>query len=170
MNCTEKKSPAMRKHPGGWPNLTRRFDVRHCTVTTCSRKHLANGYCNMHYRRLKRHGSLDLPMRDPQDRFWPKVNKNGPIPSIRSDLGPCWIWEAQSVAEGYGKLSITGGSPAWAHRFAYETRYGVIPKGLHIDHLCMVRLCVNPDHLEAVTQAENNRRAAVETMRRRSCA
>jgi hypothetical protein len=46
-----------------------------------------------------------------------------------------------------------------AHRVSYEAAYGPIPAGLHIDHLCRVRKCVRPEHLEAVTQGENNLRA-----------
>ena len=44
------------------------------------------------------------------------------------------------------------------HRLSYEAFKGPIPEGMHIDHLCRVRNCYNPEHLEAVTQAENNRR------------
>lgn len=50
-----------------------------------------------------------------------------------------------------------------AHRYAYELLVGPIPEGLHIDHLCRVRLCVNPAHLEAVTCHENNRRSTSPT-------
>lgn len=66
----------------------------------------------------------------------------------------CWIWTGYTV-KGYGQV---GGRPA--HRVAYEREHGQIPAGMEVDHLCRVPLCVNPDHLEPVTRAENMRRRA----------
>jgi hypothetical protein len=70
----------------------------------------------------------------------------------------CWEWTASQTSGGYGSFTVPGLS-AQAHRVAYLLLTGPIPEGLHLDHLCRNKLCVNPDHLEPVTQAENNRRA-----------
>lgn len=80
-------------------------------------------------------------------RFWNKVNV--------VDEG-CWLWTA-SKAEGYG-LFWFDGRLVKAHRFAHELVNGEIPEGYEVDHLCEVRACVRPDHLEAVTKQENMRR------------
>jgi hypothetical protein len=107
-----------------------------------------------------------------EDLFWAKVDKNGAPSNWRPDLGPCWMWTAHIVPHtGYGQFSF-GGRPSrkqMAHRYAYEATVGPIPEGLHLDHLCRVRACVNPAHLEAVTQQENNRRAAAARVRVTHC-
>lgn len=70
----------------------------------------------------------------------------------------CWDWVAAKDRDGYGRFSVLGESPAYAHRWSYQHHAGVIPFGLVIDHLCRNRSCVNPGHLEPVTQRENNLR------------
>lgn len=93
-------------------------------------------------------------MKTPEVRFWSKVNKNGPVPARRPDLGPCWYWTAGQNGKGYGRIRIRS-HDVLAHRFAYELLVGPIPAGLELDHLCRVRCCVNTDHLEPVTNQVN---------------
>ncbi len=69
----------------------------------------------------------------------------------------CHLWSGAVGGNGYGTF-WKDGKVIHAHRASYEMFVGAIPIGLHIDHLCKQKLCVNPDHLEAVTQGENNRR------------
>lgn len=84
-----------------------------------------------------------------QRRFWARValpNANG-----------CMLWLGPLATNGYARMRAAG-EPMQAHRVAYILAYGPIPDGLVLDHLCRVRHCVAPDHLEAVTNAENIRR------------
>jgi|HubBroStandDraft_6_1064221.scaffolds.fasta_scaffold00134_11 hypothetical protein len=89
-------------------------------------------------------------------RFWKKVNKNGPIPEYRPELGPCWLWLGHTL-RGYGLFNVSTGRRR-AHRVLYEHINGPVPDGLGLDHLCRVRACVNPAHLEPVTNQENQHR------------
>lgn len=80
----------------------------------------------------------------PPERFWSKVDKTD----------SCWLWTGATAGAGYGQLWV-GGRRVYVHRFAYEQFVGPIPEGFQIDHLCRIHNCVNPAHLEAVTQREN---------------
>lgn len=77
----------------------------------------------------------------------------------RVDLSGCWIWTAYLDECGYGRFSFYG-KQTGAHRAAYRLYVGEITKGKEIDHLCRVRNCVNPSHLELVTRSENCSRGA----------
>ena len=87
--------------------------------------------------------------------FWFKVNRHGPFPVGAPHLGQCWLWTAALNSRGYGSFANGKGGSMPAHRFAYELFVGPIPDGLTIDHLCRIRSCVRPTHLEAVTNLEN---------------
>lgn len=91
------------------------------------------------------------------DQFWSTVDKDGPVPDYRPELGPCWVWTATRLSSGYGSFRFDGRSLR-AHRVAYELAVGPIPAGLYLDHLCRNRPCVNTAHLEPVTNQENTLR------------
>jgi hypothetical protein len=86
-------------------------------------------------------------------------HKNGTLLKKLWEEGPgCWLWLGSLHPKtGYGKKRWYG-KDKLAHRWMYEQRVGPIPKGKVIDHICNVRHCVNPDHLQAITYAENNQR------------
>lgn len=92
------------------------------------------------------------------ERFWVKVDKKGPVPNIPNwTLGPCWLWLADTGADGYARISNKGGTTL-AYRISWEWVNGEIHIDKEIDHLCRVRRCVNPSHLEAVTHQINTLR------------
>jgi hypothetical protein len=72
-------------------------------------------------------------------------------------FGDCWIWTGPLDRYGYGNFSVREKS-AIAHRWLYSTLVGEVSPGLELDHLCYVRECVNPDHLQPVTRAVNSGR------------
>lgn len=87
------------------------------------------------------------------ERFWEKVNKDGPTqPHMDS---PCWLWTAARNSCGYGSCGYTGRTTERAHRVAAMLTLGPIPQGAHVLHRCDVRLCVRPEHLYFGTNNDN---------------
>jgi hypothetical protein len=80
----------------------------------------------------------------------------------RGYMTPCWIWQGAHYANGYGSVHVPGtrNNSTYSHRFFYEWFKGRIPPSRELDHLCRVRECCNPNHLEAVTRKTNARRGA----------
>lgn len=102
--------------------------------------------CQLSYRGSERESSIGhdaLP-----GRFWSKVRV----------IGDCWVWLASLNSRGYALFSVEGRARL-AHRVAYEALVGPIPDGLTIDHLCRIKRCVNPAHMEPVSVLENIQRA-----------
>jgi hypothetical protein len=81
------------------------------------------------------------------ERFWSKVDKTS----------TCWLWNGHKFRDGYGGFQLDGKNQR-AHRLAWQWLRGSIEPGMVLDHLCRVRNCVNPDHMEVVTNRENTRR------------
>lgn len=118
-----------------------------CSVDDCEQPAHSRGWCKPHYDRWYKYGRL-TPMTQ-EDRFWSHVDKTD----------GCWLWTASKSKGGYGKtMRLHPDGSVYAHRVAYELLVGLVPKNMHLDHLCRVRHCVNPAHLEPVTPGENARR------------
>lgn len=117
------------------------------------------------------------------DEAWPR-RKSGPSRYVNDTLADrikrgakidengCWRWQRSIGKEGYGFIAVreySGAKPRsrLAHRVSYEQFVGPIPDGLQIDHLCRVRECVNPSHLEPVTGSVNVRRSPIHVSKTR---
>lgn len=104
--------------------------------------------CNAERARNIRKGIAGLPMLPEisiKEYFVQRINKTE----------CCWLWSGSLTDGGYGKIGHSKYRDALAHRIAYELFKGPIPKGKQLDHLCRIRACVNPLHLEPVTLKQN---------------
>lgn len=120
-----------------------------CTVENCNRKqeYISKGWCAYHYKRMWEYGTFEFTriVGNDEERFWSKVSKTK----------GCWLWEGPTNPEGYGRFYLNH-KLVGPHRYSYELHNGKIPKATpYLDHLCRNPLCVNPDHLEPVTNREN---------------
>ncbi len=121
-----------------------------CSVDGCTKPLFAKGWCSPHYTRNRRYGN-PLTLRSgrglpEEERFWMSVDATG----------PCWLWTGARTKAGYGNFRRSKGGPiSTCHRYVWETLVGPLEPGIQLDHLCRVRHCVNPDHLEPVTNRVN---------------
>ncbi len=137
----------------------------YCSFGPCDRVVYKKGLCAPHYAQKYTKGKPLKPLRKPlvgtpKERFWYKVDKNGPF---AERLGSrCWVWTGPTTTganscSGYGVLAY-GGSPSRqevTHRFSWRLHNGPIPEGLLVLHKCDNPPCCNPDHLYKGTYQDN---------------
>lgn len=88
-------------------------------------------------------------------RFWAKVDRNGPVPPHRPELGPCWLWTGWRNPKGYGGCSVHRVNRL-AHRVAWELANGPIPTGHQVQHACDTPPCVRDSHLTTGLPSQNS--------------
>lgn len=123
-----------------------------CTFDGCDGKHFSAGLCAGHWQQRNKGRELApiIRGRSQADRFWEKVEKSQ----------TCWMWRGAVGSAGYGNVQYEGRT--WrAHRLAYALILGELPDQMPdgsravLDHLCRTTLCVNPAHLEPVSDRTN---------------
>jgi len=130
--------------------------VYSCTIDGCARPAVSRGYCKRHYERLRINGD-PLRLRRKGPKPTPTIQRFLDSFTVVPETG-CWEWTGHKTPNGYGGFTPTGATATGAHRWSFEWFVGPIGSGFQIDHLCRNRACVNPDHVEPVTCAENIRR------------
>lgn len=113
-----------------------------CNVEDCTDL-TDGGMCTKHRYRMRKWGRTELPSHF--EKFMMLVEKTD----------TCWLWKGYIRTDGYGRARHTSSNHGLAHKWLWEHTNGSVPEGLELDHLCRVRHCVNPEHLEPVTRQVN---------------
>jgi len=119
-----------------------------CNEDECGLTAGRRGYCKVHYMKYWHADKYKLkPLPTAAERFWSKVEKTE----------GCWNWTEQLNHAGYGTMLVGGrAGKIWlAHRYSYSMANGEIAPGVEIDHKCLNRQCVNPEHLRSATKKQN---------------
>lgn len=138
---------------------------RTCEVDGCPKPHKGHGLCEMHLARYRRNGQIESIQGPRYSSVEDRLKYNVVA------VGECLHYTRFIKSDGYAIIKDDDGVQRYAHRVAWERKNGPVPEGLELDHLChtddlhcqggascLHRRCVNPDHLEAVTKSQNQRR------------
>ena len=123
-----------------------------CAVDGCEAAVHTRSWCRPHYRKWGRYGDptyshAQAAREGEGERFWMSVDKSG---------DECWTWTGALTTNGYGLFRVVDKpTNVRAHRYSYAIAKGPIPHGMHIDHMCRNRTCVNPSHLRLATKKQN---------------
>jgi hypothetical protein len=134
-----------------------------CSIPDCRKPPQARGWCWVHLQRWYRHGDpvYERPPPPPKPPGLYSLNIAQRLFGRVEITDTCWLWVGSKTPLGYGHMSFQA-KPHSVHRVAYELCAGPIPEGLTIDHLCRIRHCCNPDHLEAVPLRTNILRSPIQ--------
>lgn len=134
-----------------------------CRVDGCatSARYSKIGLCGRHYQRLRTHGDVETNL---THRGQPALQRFLNLAVLSEG---CWPWAGNRNRKGYGMFH--GTKAMSAHKWAYTYWVGPVPEGLQLDHLCRNRGCVNPAHLEPVTNRENQLRSPISLINKTHC-
>jgi hypothetical protein len=123
-----------------------------CSIKNCYKQVVGNNLCDKHYRRFRKWGDPEKCLKGislSNYYFWKNVHKTD----------TCWIWTGSKTHHGYGRIGFRR-KRVLAHRLSWQLAGRTLERGMVLDHLCRNPLCVNPEHLEQVTQYENVHRGS----------
>jgi hypothetical protein len=125
-----------------------------CKIEDCDRDHYGRGWCEMHWKRWKRHGDPNINLRPdrvhgtPEQRFWTRVDKSG----------ECWQWTGNIGPYGGGVFRLSRDATVAPHRLVYRIHVGPIPDGMLVAQRCGNKVCVRPEHLKLITRKDIGRK------------
>jgi len=128
-----------------------------CSWPECERQAASRGYCHRHYQSARKQGRLPETWERAKSSLW-KTNEQRLLEKIAKQPNGCWLWTARLSPQGYGQSGyyLNGRyRGVRAHRLAYEVWAGEIPPGMFVRHKCDNKGCINPEHLELGTHADN---------------